>query len=141
MPNRRMLNHTVVVYNYIGEINDVATYQPTVISQCCCPSVNGTTQGLKPNNTATLYVFDVNSKVTSPDGAVRRFIPYDEWLITPDAKKSKYWTLSDRGTDFFTKGRVVHSVRDDVADKFKIVSVQRFEAGSKRMWHWEVVGK
>lgn len=134
-----MLNHLVVLYNYIGEIDDQATYQATVIAPCCCPTVNGSSQGTE-GNSATLYVFDTKSIAKSPEGAQRSYLPYDKWVRIPTADKGKYWTLSDRGTDYFQKGNSCPDVRQEIADKFKITGFRRFDTGSKRMWHWEVTG-
>jgi len=141
MASRRMLKHTVVLYNYIGEVNDVATYQVTIIEPCCCPSSMGSSQGVNGVDSATLYVFDHITKAKSEGGTLRSYIPYDQWLNTEDSAKGNYWTLSDRGTDFFSIGSVVRSPAQDFAGKFKVADFQRFDTGSKRMWHWEVRGE
>lgn len=141
MASRRMLNHSVVLYNYVGEINDEASYQATIIDYCFCPSISGSSQGVNSNDSATLYVFDAKSIAKSPAGEVRSYLPYDVWLSLSTAEKAKYWTLSDRFTDYFHKGSEVIDVRQPVSSKFRIARFQRFDSGTKRMWHWEVFGE
>lgn len=144
MATRRMLNHTVVLYNYIGEVDDVASFQATVISPCFCPTQNGavkSSQGETSDDSATLYIFDHITKATSKDGTERTYVSYEVWKTLSVEDKAKHWTLSVTGKDYFQKENLNADVRDELTDKFKILVVKRFDSGSRRMWHWEVFGK
>lgn len=134
MARGRMINDTVVLYNYIGEVDDEATFQETVLEHCCCPLNEGADlniQGKKANDSARLYIFDANTTAVSNSGTKRAYLPYAEWLKADD--KDRYWTLSDKGTDYFKK------VGSDT--RLRIVGYSRKHTGSKRMWHFEVDGR
>ena len=131
MASRRMLADTVELYNYLGEIDDEATYQKTILRHCYCPTNQGVgrgNQGKIPNDTATLYIFDAGTVAEAEDGSRRSYIPYSEWEDLPD--RSRYWTLDDSGDDFFRKS--------GSEEKFRIAGVSRRKAGTRRMWHFEV---
>lgn len=134
MARFRMLNDTVVLYNYIGEVDDEAAYQETTLSYCYCPLNEGADlnlQGKKANDSARLYIFDANTVATAADGTKRTFLPHDEW-ITSDCKGS-YWTLSDKGDDYFKKA--------GAKTRLRVVGFSHKKAGSRRMWHFEVDGR
>lgn len=134
MASLRILKDTVVLYNYIGEINDEATYQETVLTRCYCPLNEGADlniQGKKANDSARLYLFDGKTLAAGNDGRIRTYLPYDEWKNAAD--KSSYWTLSDKGTDYFKK-----SVGNT---KLRIIGFSHKKAGTRRMWHFEVDGR
>ena len=134
MASLRMLTDTAVLYNYVGEVNDEATYQETVFRRCYCPVNEGAgliSQGRKPRNSGKLYLFDSKTIAVSRTGVVRTYLPYDQWKKT--ANKNLYWTLSDEGTDYFEKtGSSV---------KLLVASFSRKKAGTRRMWHFEVSGQ
>ena len=131
---RDILKDTVILHNSLGEIDDEVTYQDTILTRCYCPSSNGmelTNQGKKSNNSAKLYLFDYKTEARSVNGSVRKYLPYDEWLKLDD--KSRYWTLSEKGDDFFTiKGST---------NWLRIFKFSHKKAGSRRMWHFEVEAK
>lgn len=134
MASLRLLVDTVVLYNYVGEVNDEATYQETVFKRCYCPLNEGADlnmQGKKAKDSARLYLFDSKTIAVSTDGMERTYIPYSEWLKVSD--KTPYWTLSDKGTDYFKKS--VGST------KLRIVGFSHKQAGTRRMWHFEVDGQ
>lgn len=134
MASRRLLIDAVVLSNYVGEFNDVAAYQKTVLKRCYCTMNVGAspnTQGKKANDSGRLYIFDANTIAVSPEGDMRRYVPYKQWLELED--KSAYWTLSDAGTDYFQK--------EGCSQRLKITGFSHKKAGSKRMWHYEVDGK
>ncbi len=134
MASLRMLKDTVVLYNYIGEVNDRATYQETVLTRCYCPLNEGADlnlQGKKANDSARLYLFDSKTLATAPDGTVRSYLLYSQWREVTD--KTPYWTLSDKGTDYFKKS--VGST------KLRIIGFSHKQAGTRRMWHFEVDGQ
>ena len=134
MTNRRILNDVVTLYNYVGEINDEASYQETIINRCYCPLNEGADlnkQGKKASDSAKLYIFDVGSVAVTADGTERSYLSYDEWSKLID--KSAYWTLSDKGNDYYLK--------DGASNKLRVVAFSRKKAGSKRMWHFEVDGR
>lgn len=134
MASRRFLTDTVLLFNYVGEVNDEATYQETIIKRCYCLTDKGVSlgsQGSKANDNCKLYIFDCHSIALSPDGSVRTYLPYEDW--ESNDCKSRYWTLSDKGNDYFKK------VESD--NNFKITSFSKKNVGSHRMWHFEVNGK
>lgn len=134
MANLRMLNDTVILYNYIGEINDVATFQETTLSHCYCTMNEGADlnmQGKKANDSARLYIFDANTVATAADGTMRTFLPYADWIKSEN--KDLYWTLSDKGEDYFKKAGTDNG--------FRIVGFSHKKAGTRRMWHFEVNGR
>lgn len=134
MGTHRMLDDTVILYNYLGEYRDVAQYQVTILNHCYCPlstTADANNHGKNPINSARLYIFDENTVASSENGVTRTYIPYDDWLSLSD--KSGYWTLSDKGNDYFKKfGEVA---------RLRIVSFSHKVAGRRRMWHFEVDGK
>lgn len=57
MANRRVLTDTVVLQNYIGEVNDEAAYQETTLVNCYFPTNEGADlniQGKKANDSGTV---------------------------------------------------------------------------------------
>lgn len=133
-PRKTMLPHTVYLGNYIGEINDEATYQIAVIQRCYCPLEEGTTSsggGKKKQDAAKLYIFQCRSSVTDTDGLPLSYLPHAEWDALTD--KTGFWTIHPNGRDFFQ--------RDDLDDRVIIQSFAYRNGGSPRMWHFEVTGK
>lgn len=141
MASRNMLPDTVTLYNYAGEINDVATYEKTIIEHVRC-AVTKTTdldkQGKKVGDFARLYIFDKASSAKSEDGNEKAYMPYDDWLEADN--KAAYWTLGD-GEDFFVAGRCEESIPPNQGNVFRIRSGKHLHAGSRRMWHWHIEGK
>ena len=130
MASRRMLPHTVRLFNYIGEVDDVAEYQESIIRFCYCTWIEGASSASSPSDSAKLYVFDANSIVTSPGGTRRTFVPPEEW--SDCCGKAMHYTFSDNGNDYFQM---------ETGEKFLIRHYRHMKAGSKRMWHFEVEGK
>lgn len=137
MPSPRMLPDTVNLFNYVGEVDDVATYQKAIITKCYCSIHDGATptgNGTAPGNGVTLYIFDRDSRVTNEDGNVLSFIPSEEWDELED--KSGYWTLRDGPTrDYFIKSGKFHDPR-----QIPIIGYAHLTGGTPRMWHYEVQG-
>lgn len=134
MATRRVLRDTVVLSNYAGEVNDVATYQHTILEHCYCSLSRGVTaggQGKNPNDNSRLYVFDYGTVAKDTAGNVRTYLPFDEWKTLVD--KTAFWTLAGNGKDYFTE--------QNTGDKIKVVSFAHLVSGSRRMWHFEVTGK
>ena len=134
MASRRVLPDTVVLSNYVGEVNDVAIYQHTTLKYCYCPVEEGAAQGPHAKREAddgVLYIFDRNTVATDEYGNVREYLDYDLWKIVPD--KTKYWTLNTGGKDKFRK---IGTKRE-----YKIESIAHKVNGSPRMWHFEVKGR
>lgn len=132
--SRRILKDTITLYNFVGEVNDIATYQETVLRYCYCPADKGIGNGLhakKPAETARLYLFDFKTVAESPEGKKRSYLPYEQWKHAED--KSSYWTLNDSGDDFFMK--------QGKNAKFSITKFSHKDTGSRRMWHFEVDAK
>ena len=134
MASRRILKDTVRLYNYVGEVNDKATYQETVLQYCYCPVDDGVSKGLhakRPSESARLYIFDRKTIAKSSDGATKAYLPYDEWKHVDD--KSAYWTLNDNGKDYF--------VIEGQTARFEIDKFSHKATGTARMWHFEVDAK
>lgn len=133
MASRRMLTDTVVLENYVGEVNDVASYEKTVLRRCSCQIHTGAnigSFGREEGDSGKLYIFDFKTKAESTDGKPKSYMPYDQWKSLDD--KSPYWTISDKGNDRFSK--------EGVKIQFRIAGFKHLTAGSRRMWHFEVNG-
>mgnify|MGYP003298454568 CR=1 FL=1 len=96
MASKRTLPHTVKLFNYIGEVDDVAEYQESIIHFCYCTWAEGASSYASPSDSAKLYVFDMNSVVTSTGGTRRTFVPPEEWSDCCCGKATHY-TFSDNG--------------------------------------------
>lgn len=132
MASKRLLIDTVVIKNYVGEINDKATYQETVVERCYCPCGFGAgidNHGKNSTDNGRLYIFDVKSIAKSPEGKRRTYLPYREWLAS--ASKDNHWTISYNGRDYFVKDNI----------EYHIVGFSHKKSGTKRMWHFEVDGR
>ena len=68
MASRRVLPHTVHLFNYIGEVNDEAQFQESVIRFCYCSWNEGSGSAKAPSDSAKLYVFDANSIIEDAAG-------------------------------------------------------------------------
>lgn len=133
VPRKSMKPHTVRLFNFLGEINDVASYQEAVIKHCYCnvdDGVTSSTAGVTTDDTARLYIFKRDAQITASDGTPMRYLPFDEWNNL--ANKTGYWTLNPNGKDYFVvKGRT---------NRLRIKRFSDKEIGSRRMWHFEVDG-
>lgn len=130
MASRRVLPHTVHLFNYIGEVNDEAQFQESVIRFCYCSWNEGSGSSKAPSDSAKLYVFDANSIIEDAAGNRRTYISPEAWRMCAD--KSNHFTFSDNGNDYF---------QIDDGEKFSIRKCSHKVAGSRRMWHHEVEGK
>ncbi|MBQ4447423.1 MAG: hypothetical protein II897_03930 [Clostridia bacterium] len=133
MSVHKMLIDTVELFNYVGEVNDEASYQKTVFSKCYCPLDEGAALsviGRTPIDGGKLYLFDMTTKAKDGFGNPVSYLPFPDWNALAD--KTGYWTLSDKGTDYFVKA--------GSANKLRINSFSRKKTGSRKMWHFEVVG-
>lgn len=126
MASRRMLSDSVHLFNYIGEVNDVAQYQESIIHNCKCIVKKGAGSGKTPSDSAKLYVFDYGSTVKSVYGQKITELSPEEWENC--TSKSWHYTFSTDGKDYFEYG----------GEKFTITSVSHRVAGSRRMWHYEL---
>ena len=134
MASRRVLPDTVVLSNYVGEVNDVATYQTTTLKYCYCHVEEGAVHTLPATREADdglLYIFDRSTVATAANGNVRQYLSYDLWKIVTD--KTPYWTLNTDGKDKFKKS--------GTSREYKIESFAHKVNGSPRMWHFEVKGR
>lgn len=132
--SRRILTDTVTLYNYVGEVDDVATYQPTILRYCYCngnKGVGNSRPAKRPAETARLYLFDFTTVAESPDGVRRSYLPYDEWKKS--TVKGAYWTISTSGDDFF--------VKEGDSARYDITKFSHKDTGTRRMWHFEVDAK
>lgn len=143
MASRRMLPDTVTLYNYIGEKEMVAQYSVTVLSNVFCDTDYGATasqQGKSPQDSARLYVFDSKVRAVSADGAVKQFLPFDEWQKIDN--KNEFWTFNEDGNDFFVEGiSNCKTPRENAKPAYAITKAHYFKKGTSRMWHWEIDGR
>ncbi len=135
MASRRILRDTVVLANYIGEVNDVATFQYTTLKNVYCYSDDGVAvdnNGRRGNDSAHLYIFDTVSIGWDNNGNPRKYLPYELWRALQD--KSGFWTLYDGGKDTFYKV-------GNPEKSYRVTSFSKLKNGSPRMWHFEVNGR
>lgn len=133
MPRRSLLRHTVHLFNWIGEVDDKVQYQKVIIKNCYCPindSVDSSNSLSKASDNVKLYIFKRGTSVQSEKRVKLQYIPYEKWNSLKD--KKGYWTINP-GMDYF--------VRSDRSERIKIIGFRDLEAGSQRMWHFEVTGK
>lgn len=134
MPSLRMLSDTVTLYNFVGEVDDVATYQKAIISRCYCSEISeiyAAKSGSVPNGQAKLYIFDRGSRVTDSDGNFLSYLPQREWDKLED--KTGYWTLKESPTkDYF--------IKSGSSERRSVIRFAHLTGGTPRMWHFEVTG-
>lgn len=131
--SRRILPDTVVLLNYVGEVDDEAVFQETILTPCYCVVKDGTKRnpnGKSSANSGKLYIFDAETQAKATDGTPRTFVPYETWKDLDN--KSAYWTLSDLGFDYFQK---------EGCPKLRVTKFSHLVNGSKRMHHFEVDGE
>ena len=139
MPSPRMLPDTVNLFNYVGEVNDIATYQKAIIRKCYCvirdsSSADRNGNGTVPNTRSTLYIFDRCSIVTDDSGNTLTYIPYEDFDTL--ANKSGYWTLRDGPTrDYFIKVGKSAEPREN-----PVIGFSHLTGGTPRMQHFKVEG-
>lgn len=134
MASRKILKETIVLSNYLGEVNDFAAYQDTILTFCYCTDSESVSKGrpaTKENESVRLYLFDFKTLASSSTGKKRTYLPYEQWKALDD--KSSYWTLNDNGRDYF--------VKEGQRDKRTITGFSHKTTGSRRMWHFEVDAK
>lgn len=159
MASKRMCSQTVMLYNYVGEVNRRATYVVTYLHNVKCivyRGVSPSTQGRGETDTSKLYIFDDVLYAVNEYGEEVQYKPYEEWKLLED--KRGYWTLSHEGDDFYydceeheptVVGEAVvgnYFVGQGVAAprygrKYKITGVKRLDYGSPRLVHFEVDGE
>lgn len=138
MPSHRMMPHTITLFNYVGEVNGEATFNKTIIRGVMIDENFGarqSMQGLSADDTAALYIFDVNASAESEEGFEREYLSHAEWQ--ENEAKSMYWTLCEK--DYFVMGETDVSVPYDIKS-FKINHYQRYDMGTRKMRHFEVYG-
>lgn len=133
MATRRILPDTVTVFNYVGEVDDAATYQATTIKHCYCPlseGVQADNRGKRASDRTTLYIFDSASKAYDLEGNQRTYLPYNHWKDLDLNSKKSFWTIGDTGRDYVLKS--------GCDEKLYFQSFSHHANGSRRMWHFEV---
>lgn len=163
-----MLPHTITLFNFVGENEDTyrGDYEITILKNVMCipkDAATLSTQGVKPNNHADLYLFDKTVVATDLAGNEKTYLPYEKWDKIDD--KNRFWTLHSNGTDMFAKGlyssgynilesnayksivtksgnRLVWKHHDIVPENIdtalRILSAIHYDIGSQRMRHWEI---
>ena len=129
-----MLPHAAVLRNYTGEdVNGEAQYLPTLLSFVYVErlrKVSSSGVGLNPEDQVRLFIFDDASIVTAENGVRKSFVTPSVWKDLSADQRVTAWTMQD-GKDKLDAG----------GDTYRLTSVERFDAGSRRMWHWEVYCK
>lgn len=158
MATKRMCQQTVMLYNYVGEVNGRATYVVTYLHNVKCIVYRGaspSSQGRGENDTARLYIFDDILIATNEKGEEVQYKPHEEWSLLEN--KSGYWTLNHDGDDFFYDcEEQEHTVVGEAVAgnffagqgiaaphhgrKFKVIGFKRLDYGSRRIQHFEVDG-
>lgn len=137
MATKRMCPQTVMLYNYVGEVDDRASYAVTYLHNVKCVSyrgINPTTQGRGEADTAKLYIFDDILYAADTEGNEVQYMVYENWKKLD--KKTGYWTLNPDGYDFFYEGDTL----PHTGPKFKVNGFKRLDQGSRRLVHFEVDG-
>lgn len=156
MASKRMCPQSVMLYNYVGEVNRKATYVKTYLHNVKCIVYRGVStslQGRGEADTAKLYIFDDILFAANESGKEVQYKPHEEWAKLVD--KSGYWTLSPDGDDFFydmEEGEPTISGQANAGDvfagqgsspnyygkRFKIKGFKRLDQGNPRLIHFEV---
>lgn len=133
-------NDTVTIYNYVGEVNDEATFQLTVLRGVHVNYVKGVTRTINGDTVTdkiSLLVFHKDFERQKP------YMPYKAWLALED--KSPYWTLSPK--DKIVLGESAYAIPygtikglESVYECFEITNIAPYTKGSKSLWHIEVGG-
>src|SRR5665647_63962 len=100
-------SNTVTLYNFVGEINDTATYTVAVLRNVSLMKNMGTrlsAQGKQPENVTKLYLFDNQATAELADETEITYLTYEDWVLLSTAQKALHWTLSDKGDDYFSDG-------------------------------------
>lgn len=142
MASKRMLPHTITLFNFVDEIDFKPVYEITILKNVMCNIRQGiapSTRDRNPNDSADLYIFDKNVEATDINGNPKVFMPLEQWNNCED--KGSYWTISTEGRDMFAKGIYLDKVDPtEISEATEINSALHLDAGSTRMWHWEING-
>lgn len=150
MATLRVLPHTVTLYNSLGEIDYKKSYQITVLEKVYFGYNEGVKSGKTSEDAFTLYYFDNRSAAYNVIDGRRisaKFLPYHEWyksLLTAPTYQRGFFTFSKTGDDYVVRDKVfVDDVKDFAryTDKFTITHVERYKAGTPRMWHYKCTGE
>lgn len=144
--------HTVTVYNVSVEI-DPDTMKETTQNHITIlrgvfldesKGANVRASGLVGADAAILYIpFSVDA-TDGFSGAVKRFVPWNEFIKAQD--KSALWTLDVGRNTYFAKGEVVDKdasvsrLEMTTSGVYMVSKVDEKDYGSQPMWHWEVGG-
>lgn len=142
---KRMLPHTAVLYQFIGEVNKTATYNAVLLTHVKHERKHGV--NLTDNSARDEDIIYYNSgknntgisKAKDVNGSPLFLIPHDEWRELED--KADCFSFSDEGTDYITIGDTIYDDIENVYGKFKIESAQLLEAGNPRNWHYKIIGR
>lgn len=141
MTRKRMLPHTITLFNYIGDNENGNEYAVTIIKNVMCMPAIGTTfttKGDNSNDYADLYIFENNSIAYDIYGNMKTYLPAAQWNELKD--KTGFWTLNER--DYFVKGIFnEESNPAEIEGAIVINSYNHFDMGTLRMRHWEINGR
>ena len=135
MSRKLIFNDTVTLFNYVGEVNGVATYAKAILHDVKFVTKRGRSTsgtGSTPDNSATLYIFDTKARVTDVENKCKTY-------LTPEA-----YERSDNPYPFFTfrsgKDFVVNGVCEadspKMVESYRITLASRNTSGTRRMYHW-----
>ena len=144
MPNKRLLNKSITLFNYIGENDDgKAEYSVTYLDRVAIEKTTGYSAGTVSTNAADnviLFIFDRQSVAYDKYGDRKMFLPYLKWQKS-EAKEA-FWTIREESQkDFWVEGIVRDTEIKKLPETYRIIRASHLQAGSTRMHHWEIVNE
>lgn len=138
MATKRVCQHSITVFNYMGEDSDGnAMYSAAVLKNVHTHINEGIGSGDVANDNTRVHIFD---DVVESEKA---FLPHDKWVLLSDTEKARFWTLCSEGKDYFSLDHepVHETMLPSNCSLFRIIVVSRRKIGSRRMWHWRIEGR
>lgn len=144
MPNKRLLNKAITLFNYIGEDkNGVAKYSVTYLDKVAVEKTTGYRYGSVSVNTAKnviLFIFDKQSVSYDKYGNPKQFMHYTEW--EKSEAKEAYWTIRENDQkDFWCEGTMKDYDLKKLPETYRITKASHYQIGSYRMHHWELINE
>lgn len=163
MPTRRMVPHTVTLFNRSGNNPDGSpSFVVTVLGNVHFRENTGVGGMYNPADHAVVHIFDDTVVATPGDGTVldrsvyeslsedlyeracdtpsgeKPYLPEKEWDAAEN--KEQYWTLHSKGNDYIVYGDASFTPFDSSVAR-RIVNVKRNNAGTRRMHSWKVTAE
>ena len=163
MPTKRMIQHSVTLFNRSGSNPDGSpAYVVTVLSNVYYRENKGVGGMYNPADHAVVHIFDDSVVATPGDDTQldtslyeslngesyeraldtpkgeKPYLPEEEWDVCEN--KEQYWTLHGKGNDYIVRGDASFVPLDYSAAR-RIVNVKRNQAGNRRMHGWKVTAE